>query len=306
MSSLFDLTPPRGVNAVERLVGSVVARSARRREGVPFDVHDARAQQDRFIARLRAPKGVGQTDDVIAGVPVVRSTSGNGDRGTVVSFFGGAYVTGSARGISFLAARDGGPDVVSVGYRRSPEHPHPAAVDDALAVYRQLVSTVGADRLVISGESAGGGLALRLVQRAGDEGLPMPAGIVAFYPWGDMSLTGASWTTNRGRDVLTYSQIVESVQMHAGGLDPADPALSPLFGSFADFPPTYIAVGTRDMLLDDARQLTARMHEAGVDVRLDVFEGAVHGFNVVPLPTGRSANARARAFIDAVLPRRLS
>ncbi|CAM5277584.1 alpha/beta hydrolase [Streptomyces atroolivaceus] len=257
-----------------------------------------------MAARFRLPRGTQSAEERIAGVPVVRFSSGGCDRGTVLAFHGGAYMLGTAHVLSIPVAKDGGPDVVSVGYRLSPEHPYPAAQDDAMAVYRALLETVGAARVAVMGDSAGGGLALTLLQAAAAEGLAMPRALVAVHPWADLSLSGASSTANAGRDVLVRSELEQAADWYARERDLQDPSVSPLFGSFERFPRTYIAVGTRDLLLDDSRRVASRMRDQGVDVRLDVFPGAPHGFNAVPLAQGRQCNARARGFIEAgLLPR---
>lgn len=302
MSAPTQMRPPQRATLLERAIAGMVARGARRNEGTFVDLAAQRASSDRFTSRIRAAKGVRQTEERIAGVPVVRFSSGNRSRGTVMFLHGGAYITGSARSVSVLAAAHEGPDVVSVNYRLSPEHAFPAAQDDAMAVYRALLTSEGPDRLVVQGDSAGGGLALTLLQGARDAGLPMPAALVAIYPWADLSLSGASSTTNRGRDILVHSHLAQAAGWFADGRDLQDPAVSPVFGSFAGFPATYIPVGSRDLLFDDARRVAARMQEESVEVRLDVFEGAVHGFNVIPLPMGRDCNARVRRFIDDALP----
>lgn len=287
-----------------RLVSAVLGARARRKEGRPVDLARERRLNDRFSDRLRAPEGVALTEEVLGGVPVVRMSSGGGARGTVLFLHGGAYVLGSARQAlaSVAVCTRGGPDLVSVEYRLAPEHPHPAAVDDAMAVYRELLRSPGSGRLAVAGGSAGGGLLLLLLQRARDEGLPMPVAAVAEYPWADLSMSGPSATGNVGRDMLVRSQLLEEAAWFAGGRDLRDPAVSPLFGSFRGFPRTYLPVGTSDLLLDDARRVAAAMAADGVDVVLEEWPGAIHAFTALPLPEGRLYRRRLRAFIDASLP----
>lgn len=295
-------TRPTRTGLVGNALTAYVARNARRREDQPFDLEEARRQSLRFADRLRMPRGIAVTDERIAGIPVVRFSSGNSDRGTVIAFHGGAYVLGSPRALSIQAWRNGGPDVVSVDYRLAPEHPYPAAQDDAMAVYRALVQSVGAERIVVTGDSAGGGLALTLLQAVAAEGLSMAAALVAVFPWGDLSLSGPSSIHNKGRDILVHSEVALAARWYAGDRDLQDPAISPLFGSFTGFPRTYIPIGSRDLILDDARRVATKMIAEGVDVQLDIFPGAPHGFNAVPLAGSRQANGRARAVIDEALP----
>ncbi|MGQ4388496.1 alpha/beta hydrolase [Streptomyces sp. SAS_270] len=287
-----------------RLVGAVLSRRARRKEGTPADLAADRRLLRRLASLARAPRGVKLTEEVIAGVPVLRASSGARARGTVLYLHGGAYMAGSARDGANAAhlSADGGPDLVSVEYRLAPEHPYPAAVEDALAVYRELVRAPGPDRLVVVGESAGGGLALVLLQKAREEGLPMPAAVVPVFPWVDLSPSGANTTANIGRDMLTRSHLLEAAGWYAGGRDLRDPGLSPLFGSFRDFPRTYVPVGRHDLLLDDVRRLVARMRAEDVPVVLDEWPGTIHGFLQVPSAERRQCRRRVRAFAHEALP----
>ncbi|WP_051684403.1 alpha/beta hydrolase fold domain-containing protein [Blastococcus sp. URHD0036] len=293
-----------GPSLAMRVVGALLGARARRQEGRPVDLERERRLNDRITARLRVPAGVTLTEEVLGGVPVVRLSSGGGARGTVLYLHGGAYVLGSARQAlaSVGVCTDGGPDIVSVEYRLAPEHPYPAAVDDAIAVYRALLDSPGAGRLVVAGESAGGGLLLLLLQRAHDEGLAMPAVAVPAYPWADLSTSGPSATANMGRDLLTRSQLLEEAAWFAGDRDLRDAAVSPLSGSFRGFPRTYLPVGTRDLLLDDARRVAAAMAADGVDVELEEWPGAVHAFTALPLPEGRRYRQRLRELVHAALP----
>jgi acetyl esterase/lipase len=286
-----------------RLAGALLGARARRREGRPVDLGRERRANDRISGLLRVPKGVTLTEETLGGVPVVRLSSGGGARGTVLYLHGGAYALGSARQALTAAGTcaDGGPDIVSVEYRLAPEHPCPAAVDDAMAVYRELIASPGPGRLVVVGESAGGGLLLLLLQRARDEGLPMPVAAVPAFPWADLSMSRTSATANLGRDLLSRSELVQEAAWFAGDRDPADPAVSPLFGSFRGFPWTWIPVGTHDLLLDDARRVAAAMTAEGVDVVLDEWPGAVHGFTALPLSEGRRYRQRLRSFVHAAL-----
>ena len=287
-----------------RLVSAALGRRGRRKEGAPADLAADRRLLRRLTSLARAPRGVKLTEEVIAGVAVLRASSGARARGTVLYLHGGAYMAGSARdGVTAAhMSADNGPDLVSVEYRRAPEHPYPAAVEDALAVYRELVRAPGPDRLVVVGESAGGGLALVLLQKAREEGLPMPAAVVPVFPWADLTLSGASSTANIGRDMLTRSHLLEAAGWYAGGRDLRDPGLSPLFGSFRGFPRTYVPVGRHDLLLDDARRLVARMRAEDVQVALDEWPGTIHGFVQVPSAEGRECRRRIRAFVHEALP----
>jgi monoterpene epsilon-lactone hydrolase len=300
-----DGTPPDRPSLGMKLVSALLGARARRQEGRPVDLVEQRRLNDRISARLRVPEGLVLTEEVVGGVPVVRLSSGGRDRGTVLYLHGGAYVLGAARqalAVSSMCTR-GGPDVVSVEYRLAPEHPHPAAVDDAIAVYRELLGSIGASRLLVAGDSAGGGLLLLMLQRARDEGLPMPVAAVTAFPWADLSMSGPSGTANIGKDLLVRSQLLEEAAWFAGDRDLNDPAVSPLHGSFRGFPRTHIAVGTRDLLLDDSRRVAAAMAAEGVDVVLREWPGAIHAFTALPLPEGRRYRQQLRSIVHDALPR---
>jgi acetyl esterase/lipase len=289
---------------VMRVVGGAMAAQARRKEGTPVDLASDRERVQRWSLRKKLPRGVRLSEETLGGVRVLRAWTGGAVRGTVLYLHGGAYVPGSARDAVHAAhlCAGGGPDMVSVDYRLAPEHPFPAAVDDAMAVYRELLRSPGAGRLVVVGESAGGGLALALLQRAREEGLPMPAALVPVFPWTDLSMSGESSTANVGRDMLVRSHLLDDAAWYAGGRNLRDPGLSPLFGPFRGLPHTYVPVGQHDLLLDDARRLVARMRAEDVDAVLEECPGTIHGFTLLPVAEGRQCRQRIRSFVHAALP----
>jgi acetyl esterase/lipase len=243
----------------------------------------------------------------LGGIPCKRFTSGGEARGVFLHLHGGAYTSGSAavgRLYTHISA-EGGPDVISVEYRLAPENPYPAAVDDALAAYTGLLDTVPAKQVVVGGESAGANLALALTQRLIAEGLPLPAAVVPVYPWSDLTHTSASWTTNARKDILTRSGIDPSARAYAGDLALEDPRVSPQYGSFLGFPPALIPVGTRDVLLEDARTVARAMRDAGVSVTLTEYPDAIHGFTLLPTAESRAAMAQIKAFVLQHLPQKL-
>lgn len=284
-----------------RAAQGLMLRMARRMAKSSPSLEKSREITQGMENRLKIAPGVQELHEVVDGVPVRRYTAGSAS-GLVLHVHGGAYVGGSAtfgRAHSPLARRSL-VDVVSVDYRLAPEHPYPAAVDDALAVYRSLVQR---GRVAIVGESAGGGLVLALTQRIRDEGLPMPAGVAAVMPWADLTQTSASYEANRGRDVLTREGLTRSAEFYAGDRALDDPLISPLFGSFAQFPPTLVLVGTHDSLLEDARAVHRRLIEDGVTSDLVEVAGGAHGFIQLPAPEGRVAMARIHRFLVDALSR---
>jgi epsilon-lactone hydrolase len=202
--------------------------------------------------------------------------------GTLLWFHGGVYVLGSARtsaGLASAVARRARARVISVDYRLAPEHPYPAALDDALAAYGALISETGPGRIAVAGESAGAGLAAAMLVAAREAGLPMPAGGVLFSPYADLTLSGASMTTKAAADpAFCPDAFPVRVKDYAGPADPADPLISPVFADLRGLPPLLIQAGSNELLLDDAVRLAARAAAGDVMVSLEVTPGVPHLF----------------------------
>ncbi|MQY25709.1 alpha/beta hydrolase [Nocardia aurantia] len=201
------------------------------------------------------------------------------DRRTYLEIHGGAFIQGGGelcrtRGID--NAHRIGHHCWSVDYRMPPDHPFPAALDDCVAAYRELLRHRDSHEIVIGGVSAGGNLAAATVLRARDEGLPLPAGIVLATPAADLTESGDTWQTNLGLDnLLTHSP---TPRLYLGDQDPRNPYLSPVFGDFTPgFPPALLLSGTRDMLLSDTVRLHRALRAAGIPAALHVWEAAAHG-----------------------------
>jgi acetyl esterase/lipase len=200
---------------------------------------------------------------------------------TLLHLHGGGYMLGSIathRNLTARLALAARARCLSIDYRLAPEHPFPAAVDDALTAYRWLLdSGVPARRLVVSGDSAGGGLALGLVVAARGAGLPLPAAVVALSPLTDLEATGGS-ASSADDPLLTGGReaLLQMAQTYLQGADPRDPRASPLHADFRGFPPLLLQVGTREVLLDDSTRVAERARAAGVDVTLDRGEGLIH------------------------------
>lgn len=177
-----------------------------------------------------------------------------------------------------------GADVLSPDYRVAPEHPFPAALEDAVYAYRWLLEEKGyrPEQIVVAGDSAGGGLALALCLYARDHSLPLPGGVVLMSPWTDVTLSGASYEANYERDPLFGNSRENMLYQcsYIGDADPANPYLSPLFGDFSGFPPMLVQVGDYEVLLDDSRELARKVRTAGVKVRCSVYDGMFHVFQM--------------------------
>jgi len=199
----------------------------------------------------------------------------------VLYLHGGAYMAGSPMTthrelISRLAIR-AGMAFVAVNYRKAPEHPFPAGLEDGSKAYRWLLETYNADQISVMGDSAGGGLALALVLLLRDEGLPLPAKIVALSPLADLAGTGLSLQQNRDTDAMVPAWLINQVaNLYCGGKELTQPYISPLYGDFHGFPDTLIQVSDSEVLFDDSRRVADKMRAAGVPVQLDIWHKLPH------------------------------
>lgn len=164
-----------------------------------------------------------------------------------------------------------------VDYRMPPEHPYPAGLDDCLTVYRYVLERHASNAIVIGGRSAGGNLAVAMVLRARDEGLPLPAGLVLLSPQVDLTESGDSFEANQMVDVVLPGRLTANNQLYANGADLAHPFLSPLFGDLAGFPPTFLQTGTRDLFLSNTVRMHRALRRVGARTELHVFEAMPHG-----------------------------
>jgi len=249
------------------------------------------------------------TAAALGAVPTAEITiDGIGSRHVVLYFHGGVYVLGGASqaaGLASQVGRQAGAKVISVDYRLAPEHPYPAAVDDALAAYEALLDngTAPSD-IVFAGESAGGGLAVATLVNARDHGLPLPAAAFAMSPYADLTLAGATMQTKREVDVLMSPENLQSrIPDYTAGQDPALGLISPIFADLSGLPPLIIQAGSHEVLLDDAVRLARQAAIADVEVTLDITPGVPHVFQTFYpiLDEGAAALGRAGQFLSAHL-----
>jgi monoterpene epsilon-lactone hydrolase len=224
---------------------------------------------------------------------------------------GGAYVfaPGEAGTLEAIAmAGFGHMKVISVDYRMPPDHPYPAAMDDALAVWKDLARREKPANMGVFGTSTGGGMTLALIQRIKEEGQPLPAAIAPGTPWSDLTDTGDTYFTNAGVDnaLVAYDPLLSAAaRLYAGGRDLKDPHLSPVYGDFHGFPPTILTSGTRDLFLSNTVRVHRKLREAGVEAALEVYEGQSHAQYLADTTTPESQEAFAEIakFFDRHLGR---
>jgi monoterpene epsilon-lactone hydrolase len=271
---------------------------------VPRD--KAAAESNRKLAEALSVR-IAETK--IAGVPVFEVTPSNPDPALAGKLFvhthGGAFVFNRGwAGLreAILVAHQVGISVLSIDYRMPPEAPHPAAIDDVIAVWRKLVAKHSASSMAIGGTSAGGNLALASVLKMNELKLPLPSAVMASSPWADLDKSGDSNFTNEGIDrlLVTYDGVLAAAaKFYADGADLKEPLISPVYGDFNGYPPTILFTGTRDLFLSGTVRTDRNMRAAGVDAKLNVFEGMSHAeWTVDPgLPETHAFTGEIAAFL---------
>jgi epsilon-lactone hydrolase len=241
------------------------------------------------------------------GVKAVRvATRQSCDERHVLYLHGGGHVAGAPwlyRDFTWRIAAAARACVTIIDHRLAPEHPFPAALEDAVRAYRGLLAE-GADprRMALMGESAGGGLVFSTLLELRDEGTPLPAAAVALSPWTDLALTGESLRRNAKADpMLRTDEAPLMAGYYLSGVDPRTPYASPLYGDPSGFPPTLIQVGSDEVLLDDSVRMAERMRAAGCEVELEICRRMPHAWQVWAriMPEARAAIARIGAFVQS-------
>jgi epsilon-lactone hydrolase len=265
------------------------------------DVHEQRRQLRELLSAQPLPAEVTVTPAALGGVPTAEITvDGIEPRHVVLYFHGGVYVMGDAFLAADLASQVGrraSAKVISVDYRLAPEHPYPAAVDDALAAYEALLQGGTAPSgIAFAGESAGGGLAIATLVNARDHGLPLPAAAFVMSPYADLTLSGGTMETKRDADPLLSPQALQArVPDYTSGHDAALGLISPVFAELSGLPPLIIQAGTHEVLLDDAIRLARQAATADVEVTLDITPGVPHVFQAYHPILDEAAAALDRA-----------
>jgi acetyl esterase/lipase len=273
------------------------------------DVPTMRAAFNELVAQVPVAPDIQQKPVELGGVAGIEVTiDGNEAENVVLYFHAGVYVIGTAAGTVPLVGdliRRAGTKAVTLEYRLGPEHPYPAALDDARAAYESLLAQgIAPGQIVLAGESAGGGLAVALLLVLREAGVPLPACGYLLSPYADLTLSGETLAGKQDVDPLLSPEGLRArAPDYVGGADAADPLISPIFGDLRGLPPLLIQVGSHEVLLSDALRLAARAATADVAVTLEVTPGVPHVFQAYAglLDEAGAALDRAADFMTAQL-----
>jgi acetyl esterase/lipase len=265
-----------------------------------------RALYSRFMAQFPVAEDVTFEPVDAGGVPAEWMIPPNAaDNRTILYVHGGGYAIGSAKDYREMVARiarAAGARALTLDYRLAPEYAHPAAVEDGVAAYRWLLAQgTEPGRIVIAGDSAGGGLTVATLVSARDQGMPLPAGGVCISPWVDMEGIGASMDTNAEADPLVKRDLIKGMaDGYLQGQDPRTALAAPLYADLTGLPPLLIQVGSIETLLDDARRLAERAKTAGVEVTLEEYPDMPHVWHMFGsfLPEAQQAIAQIGEFVQ--------
>jgi acetyl esterase/lipase len=273
----FETHEDEGESDLDRIRATLLAV---KQANAPFDLVADRIAGEQRAAGQPMPDGWSATP-IDLGRPAWKLNGpGAKDTRTILHLFGGGYCLGSLASRAGLAAQIAQASEAHsylLDYRLAPEHPFPAAFDDAYEAYKRLLGHVKPESLVVIGESAGGGLALALAARAKAEGLPLPLGIVAIAPWVDLTQSGESMVSRAERDPsMTKARLDLLAATYLAGADPRDPRASPLFADLAGLPQILIHVGGDEILMSDSERFVEAARAVGVDATVEIWPGLFH------------------------------
>ncbi|MFI5397472.1 MAG: alpha/beta hydrolase [Candidatus Binatia bacterium] len=288
-------------------LGMIIDMLKARAPEADVSVADMRAGIEALTSIAVLPDDVTVEPAHAGGVPAAWVAAPGAHREHVILYLhGGGYVMGSIKSHCELAARlsrAAAARVLLIEYRLAPEHPHPAAVEDATAAYRWLLGIgIAPSRIIIAGDSAGGGLTVATLVALRDAGQTLPAAGVCLSPWVDLEGVGDSMTTKAAVDPMVQAgDLRKMAAMYLGGKQPRTPLAAPLYAELSGLPPLLIQVGTAETLLDDSTRLAERARKAGVAVTLETWEDMIHVWQAFAslLPEGQQAIERIGAFIKA-------
>ena len=273
----------------------------------PSGLAERRERLDSLGKRYPIPSDIGLQEVDANGVPAEWSAAPAADSSRAILFLhGGGYISGSIdshRPLATAIGQAAGSRTLALGYRRAPEHPFPAALEDTVRGYRYLLEQgIAPSRIAIAGDSAGGGLTIALMVAARDRGLPLPCCGWCISPWVDLENDSPSMMTKAAVDPLIQKPyLMDLAKAYLGATPPRTALASPLFADLEGLPPVLIQVGSAETLLDDSVRLCGALGSADVVVTLEVWPDMIHAFPLFheQLAAGRRALARAGEFIRA-------
>ncbi len=280
------------------------------------NVKEFREEFEKMFVKMKPAKGITLEEIQIGNISAEKYSLNSEDSKSRVMLYlhGGGYFSGSylshRRFVSILCEKLH-LNAYSINYRLAPEDPYPAGLDDAFFAYKWLLEekSIPAEKVIIMGDSAGGGLALALLHRVGIQNLPQPKAAICLSPWTDLTLTSETFKTKVEEDVFFNVKNMEtSAEAYLQTQSPENPEISPIFADFNGFPPIFLQVGSREMLLDDSLIIAEKMKKQGVSVTVDLWEGMFHAFLIfaaIPVigkltPEFRKALKNVKKFVDSL------
>lgn len=289
------------------LISIMLRRTIKKQMAALTDPAEMREGTGGFSSKL--PKEVVTERIDAGGVPAEWvDWPGAADDAVMLYLHGGGYVFGgpdSHRDLAWRLAKEAGLRVLVADYRLAPEHQFPAAVDDATACYRFLLEQgFTPDRIVVAGDSAGGGLAAALIVNLKNLGMALPAATLLISPWVDLAKTGASLYENADKDaMLSPEAITRFADFYLGDTNPKAPLASPIFADLTEFPPTLVLVGSTEVLLSDSQTLVEKINASGGSAQLEIWPKMPHVFPLLAaiIPEGRKAVVQMGEFVRSHL-----
>ena len=295
----------RRISLRARIFRAIISWYLKRIDARTLDIVKTRRRLDFFGGLGIKPRRVSRRREKLAGLPAEwLAPHGAPDDAVLLYWHGGAYVVGSIRSHRPLVshiAKAAGVQAVIPEYRLAPEHRFPAALEDAVRAYRQLLqSGIKPDRIFVGGDSAGGGLTVAMLLALRDEGVPLPRACILLSPWLDLTGSGESMRTHAGRDPLFKPHDMPGVvAQYCDEQKLRLPTVSPVFADVAGLPPTLIQVGEEEILLSDSERYAGKLRDAGIEVKLDVWPGMWHVWQMFVglMPESRIANVKLGHFV---------
>ncbi len=269
-----------------------------------LDPDKSRAAKENFGSLLSRTMNVTVEEGFVGSIPIewIRPHQNHSKETILLYCHGGGYVTGCmkySRSLTAKLAHAANRELISFDYSLAPEHPYPAALEEAEAVWNHLLYLgYGSKNIIVAGDSAGGNLALALTLRLKEQKRKLPGGLLLFSPWTDMTCSGESYQSRMEVDpILDEAYIKDAVAAYANGQNLKNPLISPLFGNFDGFPPVLLETGDNEILLSDSTSLYKAMKKADVPVKMKLYPGMWHVFQMSPFKPANDAISTAADFI---------